>query len=68
MNNRKYFSAQDEQDSTNWQRKYQFLYDQVNGSVILRQRDIERMASMSAEEIIAMLSALPRCRDQPLPL
>lgn len=68
MNNqRKYWAALDVEQRTNYERQYLYLLDRVQGGVVLHERDINRISEMSREEIIAMLSSMPRCREQAVP-
>lgn len=67
-NHAKYFSAIDVQTQSNYERQYLYLLDRVQGGVVLHERDINRLASMTRDEIIAMLSSMPRVREQQMPM
>lgn len=69
MNNqRKYWAALDVEQQTNYERQYLYLLDTVRGGVVIHERDINRMQHMTRDEIIAMLSSMPRVREQAMPM
>lgn len=67
-NHAKYFAAQDDAQQSNYERQYLYLLESVRGGVVIHERDINRMQSMTRDEIIAMLSSMPRVREQPMPM